>query len=80
MMMDRMAGRLQALVMMHGWWLVVAYLVLAPFKTLYEGPMAFMAIGGLLLMLTRPREMLEVAGVRLLLALGGVGRSLWRVG
>ena len=70
MMMDRMAGRLQALVMTHGWWLVVAYLVLAPFKTLYEGPMAFMAIGGLLLMLTRPRGMLEVAGVRLLLALG----------
>ena len=69
-MMDRMAGRLQALVMTHGWWLVVAYLVLAPFKTLYEGPMAFMAIGGLLLMLTRPTRMLEVAGVRLLLALG----------
>jgi len=70
MTMDRMAGRLQELVTRHGWWLVVLYLVLAPFKTLYEAPMAFMAIGGLLLMLMQPRAMLGVPGVRLLLGLG----------
>lgn len=70
MSFEQKSSGLAAWVSTRGWWLVVLYLVLAPFKTLYEAPMALMAIGGLLLMLLRPKAMLQVPGVRLLLALG----------
>ena len=70
MSINMTSSNLQDCVALHGWWLVLLYLVLAPFKTLYEGPMGVMAIVGLLLMLLSPRAMLQVPGVRLLLGLG----------
>ncbi len=61
---------MQDMVLRHGWWLVVLFLVLAPFRALYEVPMALMAIAGLALMLLNGRAMLQVPGVKLLLTLG----------
>lgn len=63
-------ARAQDVVTRHGWLLVTLFLVLAPFKTLYEVPMAFMAMAGFALLLLRPAAMLQVPGVRLLLGLG----------
>lgn len=58
----------------HGWVLVALFLVLAPFKAMYEGPMVVMAILGLLLAVLRPRALWQMSGIRLMT---GLAMLIW---
>ncbi len=73
-MMENISDKMQDWTVRHGWWLVILFLVLAPFRALYEVPMGLMAIAGLGLMLLGPRAVLQVPGVKLL---WGLGLLIW---
>lgn len=61
---DRLHAALLRQTVAHGWLLAAAFLLLAPFKTMYEGPMALMALLGLLLVSLKPADAGRLPGVK----------------
>lgn len=50
-----------------GWWLVVAFVIVLPYKNLFELPIALMAIGGLWLCYVQPRVIVNAPALKPLL-------------